>query len=74
MIHLMGILIYFKKFLVCLIDTKVIICLKWNLSAHIYQLILRDVIKMSKHISFCEIIYFCIFFTNLAKLIAFKLH
>ena len=38
MIHLMGILIYFKTFFVCLIDIKIIICLKWNLSAYIKRL------------------------------------
>ena len=28
----------FQNFFVCLIDIKIIICLKWNLSAHIKRL------------------------------------
>ena len=47
-----GILFYFKTFL-RLIDIQIIICLNG-----IYQVVLRDYVKLTKHICFCEIIYF----------------
>ena len=51
--HLMGILIYFKTFFVCLIDN--------NLSEMEFISLYKETAsKLSKHISFCEIIYFLI--------------